>query len=346
MRRILIDNRIITIADNYASEVKGVNKYGKLYLHPDKCLKKIINDLKTKNVSEQGSNKISKLKPLKDKERFIRYARWVLFYYQHDLLTLKPSEMEKLKQKFDMVLPEERLKAKLEIGKQTIKPFYEIIVNCLQYSLVRTYVIAKYIRQIGIKSCVYCNANYTITEEKGQAFYDIDHWMPKSRYPFLAISFYNLQPACHTCNMLKNDDEKHEYLGLYEECKDKNLDVFKFEISHSNITEYITNGRMNNLRIGILPTIKEYRKLVKDMDKKLHLTEIYSEHKDIAEEIIRRKQIFNQSYLDSLGPIFSSSKYDINEKDIVRFIMGMYVEKDDIHKRPLNKMMLDIYESL
>lgn len=52
------------------------------------------------------------------------------------------------------------------------------------------------------KICVYCNQNYafTLTSEDGDFRPTLDHFFPKSVFPFLALSLYNLVPSCYTCN--------------------------------------------------------------------------------------------------------------------------------------------------
>lgn len=51
--------------------------------------------------------------------------------------------------------------------------------------------------------CPYCQQSYafTVRKVKGGAFRPtLDHYFPKSRYPYLALSLYNLVPSCYTCN--------------------------------------------------------------------------------------------------------------------------------------------------
>lgn len=51
--------------------------------------------------------------------------------------------------------------------------------------------------------CPYCQQSYafTIEKSKGGSFRPtLDHFFPKHRYPYLALSLYNLVPSCHTCN--------------------------------------------------------------------------------------------------------------------------------------------------
>lgn len=60
-------------------------------------------------------------------------------------------------------------------------------------------------RQFKIKYCPYCNTTpLSIFDER--KLLDIDHFYPRSRHPYLAVSFFNLIPSCPTCNeRLKKD---------------------------------------------------------------------------------------------------------------------------------------------
>lgn len=69
-------------------------------------------------------------------------------------------------------------------------------------------------KRLGIekKHCFYCNdSEITIIsrkspsrnkpkDNKGRMLFDLDHFYLKSRFPFLALSFYNLIPCCGICN--------------------------------------------------------------------------------------------------------------------------------------------------
>jgi 5-methylcytosine-specific restriction endonuclease McrA len=61
--------------------------------------------------------------------------------------------------------------------------------------------------EMDIKSCVYCNAHLAATTKNNngtyKGTYELDHFYPKSKYPYLCTSFFNLQPCCAHCNESK-----------------------------------------------------------------------------------------------------------------------------------------------
>lgn len=60
-------------------------------------------------------------------------------------------------------------------------------------------------QRIGVTTCPYCNRSYIFTSSKSGTRPQYDHYFPKSKYPYLALSMYNLIPCCSICNGLKHD---------------------------------------------------------------------------------------------------------------------------------------------
>jgi 5-methylcytosine-specific restriction endonuclease McrA len=61
------------------------------------------------------------------------------------------------------------------------------------------------IREYNQRLCPYCQlqfVNYHVKAGKGKLTMrpDLDHFYPKSKYPYLSISLCNLVPSCHQCN--------------------------------------------------------------------------------------------------------------------------------------------------
>ncbi|MBV6427787.1 MAG: hypothetical protein KIPDCIKN_02309 [Haliscomenobacter sp.] len=94
---------------------------------------------------------------------------------------------------------------------------------------------------LNANTCSYCNRQYTVTvldkksEEGHIARPQFDHFFPQSKYPLLALSFYNLIPSCSICNgTLKRDQEFNldDYIHPYlHDCNQH----FRFSFSPLNI---------------------------------------------------------------------------------------------------------------
>lgn len=74
----------------------------------------------------------------------------------------------------------------------------------------RDYNAYKYLEELGISVCPYCDDEYLDTVEindRTRRTSEIDHFFPKSKYPALAMCFYNLTPSGQNCNGLKLEQE-------------------------------------------------------------------------------------------------------------------------------------------
>ena len=72
---------------------------------------------------------------------------------------------------------------------------------------------------------------------------------------------------------------------------------------------------------------------------------LYQEHKDIVLELIQKREIYPDSYIDDLFHQYEGTLFK-NREDVLRHITGGYIEDKDINKRPLSKLIKDISEEL
>lgn len=144
-----------------------------------------------------------------DKSAITDYINLLIADYPK-VLTLEPIEWKQYIDKYNEVLKREPDMLTTEVAytktkKKVLKgKLYERIIICLQYAKARV-ILGEIHQQMGLKTCVYCNAIPT-TSNNGEVFYQMDHYLPQSLYPFLGTCFYNLQPSCGVCN----DHKKHK----------------------------------------------------------------------------------------------------------------------------------------
>lgn len=209
-----------------------------------------------------------------------------------------------------------------------------------------TSIAYKLVKNLGIKTCPYCNRNYiSFVNKKRKTRPQLDHFYPKAIYPFLACSFYNLIPSCSACNHMKSDDDS------YKDEKDGNL-VHPYNVKDGDFTFSYT---LNDLKITeIFDTNKkdinfEYEESIgislntkySQNNEYFQLETIYQNHKDIVIELILKEINYPKSYIDELIKNGFGT-----EEEIYRFIFSNYLKVDDLHKRPLSKLTRDIVEEL
>ena len=70
------------------------------------------------------------------------------------------------------------------------------------------------------------------------------------------------------------------------------------------------------------------------------LEELYKQHKDIVLELLIKKAYYPQSYIKEL------EGFGFSEDEIYRHLFSNYKKEEDLHKRPLSKLIKDISQEL
>jgi len=196
----------------------------------------------------------------------------------------------------------------------------------------------QFIENIGLGSCPYCNRNYIFTtSKKGSIKPEIDHFYPKSLYPYLACCYFNLIPSCPTCNGFGAKEAKDTFYvyPISNPYTIKPID-FQFSITPQKV-DFIDDVKkeqydFTNFEIDIYGN--------KANLKIFHLEELYKQHKDIVLELLIKKAYYPQSYIEEL------SKFGFSQDEIYRYLFSNYNQDEDLHKRPLSKLVKDISNEL
>lgn len=228
-------------------------------------------------------------------------------------------------------------------SKKNIIAFKDKILKALNYSKLRTDFYPLYFQKIGIKSCIYCNAQLTVCIEdlkkNVEAKFQLDHYFPKSEYPFFSISFYNLYPVCASCNHGKG--VKKINFKLYGNSVPLNSN-YKFELNPGVVAKYLISRNLSDIEINF--TEPKAPKGYSSFDETFKILGIYNTQKDIAEEIILKSEVYKKAYKKTLVTSFPRIFTDANLTN--RLILGNYTKKDEIHKRPMAKFTQDIARQL
>lgn len=257
---------------------------------------------------------------------------------------MHPCKFEYFIKSFETIIERELINCKISVNGGTKQESISAsIVNAMQYKKMRKELYPVIARKMGVKTCVYCNANYTINDDNNKGYYDLDHWKPKALYPYLCTSFFNLQPSCAYCNRNKSDDDG-AFFRLWGVRGQKRLKVLGVTISDNSIARYLLNHDVSQLR----PLFYAHKPGAKNMrnntDSKLHITDIYNEHKDVAEEVLWKYIAYKSSYVKGWKNIIKKAVPSMAE--VNRFILGTYDDPKDVHKRPLTDMAQNVARTL
>lgn len=237
--------------------------------------------------------------------------------------------------------------------KQVKKKFYQLVVEAMGYDDVQEKIFPKYIKKMGIKSCVYCNAQYAISSKKTNSrvaytsTYTIDHHFPKSQYPHLACSFFNLYPCCSKCNQFKGN--RAPIFELYVENLNAKVnkikrDPFVFHLDNRSFVKYSMSGDAEDLKILLNPRVGTPITELEKYNNYFHINDLYDNYKDTVEEVIWKYRMYNKAGRKALQDAFSPILPHL--EDFNRFILGNYDKDRDSLKRPLAKLVQDVAKEL
>lgn len=143
----------------------------------------------------------------------------------------------------------------------------------------------KFILNLNLKYCPYCGETLILPIQKeitdGVTYIkpQIDHFLPKYKYPFLAMNFYNLIPCCSGCNMSPNkgrqdplgDDGTHrKILQPYE----FNSEAFSFDYEFDPLDIFDEN------RYRVLIDYKGNTDLEEGFTKIIYIENLYKTKND------------------------------------------------------------------
>lgn len=272
----------------------------------------------------------------------VKYVKKIKKWLNKGLITAVPSEINNICNDFNSIT--------VNLSKQfgsPAKKFYELIVDALDYGIARKLYL-DYVPLMGVKTCVYCNAQYAVTfEGRGKnkyAQFEIDHWKSKSKYPFLSISFYNFVPSCSSCNQHKGKQDL--MYSMYCETSrargDVEYDPFVFEVPDYCLSQFLNKFQTEQLKIRFKSRTGDA-----DMEKdyeRFHINEMYALFKEEAALAIKRFLFYSKAYRSQMANNFGSVFGDSLPYD--EFVFGVSFRKEDALSRPLTKMIQDIKAQL
>ena len=265
------------------------------------------------------------------------------------ILTALPIELENFKKSFELSFGS-LLDSSFTTSRGLTLTHRQDLLKVFYYSDYDKWGAYKLAKKINVNVCPYCNRSYTFIlgndSKKGTRF-EYDHFFDKARYPYLALSFYNLIPSCHICNSnFKGDKQFILNSNIHPYIEDFGNDIV-FSIYPKNIN--FINGTSEEYKIRI---IRQNNKVDKDKFKKAYknirtfgLLKLYNMHKDYVNEIIQKSIVYNEDHIKDLykkynGTLFSS------EDDVKRMVLGNYINQEEYSKRPLSKLTADISKEL
>lgn len=164
----------------------------------------------------------------------------------HDIITGRPVRLKQIIEEVDLLFGHDLFSMNNSYRDARLNPFGTRVVGVFNFTtLYRKKEICRLnCRQFNLVYCPYCNINTVPVidvdpnlhgQQLQMALHQVDHFYPQSRYPYLALSFFNLIPGCSACNgqlKLELDFNIDTHFNPFHKRLD---DFFKFEIDLDQI---------------------------------------------------------------------------------------------------------------
>ena len=310
-----------------------------------------IKELITKDVKKNGYPEIKKICEYLNDANFIKTAEFIDSeekVIEICLLSSKTDLMDFQKKINKAYKEDSKMKCSglIERTQEYIKDEFENLY--LKFSNRKA--AYNILRIMNVNVCPYCNRQYTFTiraktsKNIGEKIVKIDlksrpefdHFFPKSEYPFLALSIYNLVPSCSLCNKGKSNIPPENLLYPYEESFDDKGIYFE-------IQNVIGNLLKQEEIIVKLQSAKKNQYLIKQYNDSFKIESLYEQHSDYISELLYKNYIFNDEAIESIYR--SYEKLFNSPSKLKQLILGNY-ESDNFNQRPLSKLTNDILNQL
>jgi len=264
------------------------------------------------------------------------------YYNQHiksklggyELRDLLCGEYEKL------VEIKEYIDIKYSSKKNIVKQFFNYDKAQGKLSKFQPKISTFFEENVEVHTCYFCNIEFINKFKKSDGKFKngftLDHYMDKGKYPYLALSLYNLIPSCYTCNS--------KIKGIRE------IDTLSPSSSHFDFDKKVTfKTFMQNDNLQIEEP-KDFALLLKEdftdvYEKYIDVFELdgrYAYHKTKVIEMINKRKVYPDSRIKELATLTQKTHEEVKQD-----LFGAYLyDTDDLHKRPLSKLTKDIATEL
>lgn len=196
--------------------------------------------------------------------------------------------------------------------------------------------------RIGITVCPYCNRSYIFTSSKKGTRPQYDHYFPKSKYPYLALSMYNLIPCCSICNQLKSNMDTHITPIVYPYVESFGTQAsFTAGIDGDEINSWLGASSKYQIEIKYAADIDAgLKERIEKSEDLFHLKNLYGKHSDFVRDILRTAYIYGDDYFEGLLEQYPDLFH--SEAEARNFVFFNYLDEKDWGNRVLAKLTHDI----
>lgn len=234
-------------------------------------------------------------------------------------------------------------------GKTVVDHFYTIIHEIFVERVFDGKIKSKpvfdkkeFCEKLNLVLCPYCGrediAPHLISTKKGTTYVkpDIDHFLPKGRYPFLAMSFYNLIPAGAMCN--KSRKSTYNPLASVAPVTYRILNPYRFDaLAFTFFYENATAHYMNEKAYKIMIDFKGDKYLRQGYSKRLGMERSYSKNKNMLVDLYTQMGGLSNYYLNDLRSLGVKG-----DEMFYRLVLGYSINDVESRRQYFYKFRLDV----
>lgn len=262
------------------------------------------------------------------------------------ILTSQPKEIYILSNKFNRLnAPKDKIKIKQ----------INAIFNYASFIIKDKYKYCAYklAEKLGIRTCLYCNRNYTLTvidnevDDVKKRFItrpEFDHFFDKNTHPILALSIYNLVPSCKICNSglkgkihFKLKDNFHPYIDNY-------INDYEYKYEPSSYESIVGGSSEVELTLTSLTADKNISTKIHKHAKIFKLNEIMTMHSDEFKDLFEIRNKYSERYLDIICATYSH--LGLSHSEAYKMAFGVFIEEGKFNVRPFSKIKNDLLKQL
>lgn len=252
-------------------------------------------------------------------------------YSLKDLLTGDFEKLEEIKEIIGNQKKNNKLKEFFNYDKSESKNLKPLL------SKLQPKISKFFIEHTELHTCYFCNIDFINKfgrDKNSKGSFTLDHYFNKGEYPYLALSLYNLIPSCYICNSkVKRSDEITTFSPTSKKFEFDKEVKFKTFVTNEDLQIEKEEDLLLLLKEDYSDKYKEYLEILKLDDR-------YEYHKYKVIELIKKRRDYPDSRIKELSLITQKT-----EQEVKQDLFGKYL-KEDLHKRPLSKLVRDISKEL
>ena len=262
----------------------------------------------------------------------------------YELRDLIYGEYEKL------VEIKKKIGTKYSSKNNNVKSFFNYDKSKGKLTKLQPKISTFFEKNVEVYTCYFCNIafinKFKKADGKFKNGFTLDHYIDKGKYPYLALSLYNLIPSCYVCNS--------KVKGIRE------IDALSPSSSKFDFDKKVTFKTFMRNETLLIKDSKDFELLLKEdftnvYRKYIDVFELngrYAYHKYKVLEMIQKRKAYPDSRIKELAQLTQKTQEEVKQDLFGAYLFGAYLfgaylfDADVLHKRPLSKLTRDIAKEL